>query len=458
MDTIDTWAMETFGRASLGDGRRTARAVAIAASVARRPAGTITGVMKTSAEKEAAYRFVENERVDPQALVTAISETTALDCIDEEFVFVAVDQTDLTFMDRKGVRGLGPDGSGNAGCLRATQVMSALAMNHRGTPIGLMDLCYWLRPEEKCPTWKKDKRPKEERESWRWVETARAVRQSAALARPTRSWYIADRGADHREFFREMIEQDALMTTRACHDRTIERGGRRQKLFSTLRRQPPVNTVDIAIPRREGRPKRRVRCSVRTLRDIAIFLGNGEWFVVQALQLREVGRPPHGQAPLFWILLTTHPLDTVDDCNLVIRSYTYRWRVEEFHKAWKSGLCNIESSQLRSYAALKRWATISAAVATRAERLKRLSRETPDVNALSEFSQDELDAAILYMETKKWEPGDEMTLEQAVRLIALAGGYMGRKGDGPPGAITIRRGLERIIPAAAVLSAQRKRG
>src|SRR5690606_6509071 len=146
--------------------------------------------------------------------------------------------------------------------------------------------------------------------------------------------------------------------------------------------------------------KRRAGCQIRRLQDVAIRLENRDWFVVQALQLREVTRVPHGQEPICWILLTTHPLESLADCLLVIRSYTCRWRVEEFHKAWKSGLCDVESSQLRSYAAIQRWASILAAVAARAERLKRLSRETPDVDALTEFSQDEIDATILYMETK----------------------------------------------------------
>jgi hypothetical protein len=274
----------------------------------------------------------------------------------------------------------------------------------------------------------------------------------------TRLWSVADRGADCIEFFREVIEQEALMTVRACQNRVVDYKGRRQKLFSTLRRQPVVGSATLAIPRRQDRPKRSARCEIRRLQDVALRLDGNDWFVVNALQIREVSHTPRGQKPVFWILLTTHPLGSLADCNLVIHSYTCRWRVEEFHKAWKTGLCDVESSQLRSYVAIKRWATILAAVATRAERLKRLSREAPDLDARTEFSQDELDAAILYMEIKDRKPGDTMTLQQAVRLVAMAGGYMGRRGDGPPGSITIRRGLERIVPAAAVLSAQRRSG
>jgi hypothetical protein len=97
-----------------------------------------------------------------------------------------------------------------------------------------------------------------------------------------------------------------------------------------------------------------------------------------------------------------------------------------------------------------------AAVATRAERLRPLSREAPEIDSEIEFTRDELDAAILITESKIYAVGAKLTLGQAVRMIAICGGYMGNKSDGPPGAITIRRGLERIVPAAKAIAALRR--
>jgi hypothetical protein len=43
------------------------------------------------------------------------------------------------------------------------------------------------------------------------------------------------------------------------------------------------------------------------------------------------------------------------------------------------------------------------------------------------------------------------TLAQAVTWLAEIGGYMGpRVAGGPPGSITIRRGLEHILPGALI--------
>jgi hypothetical protein len=453
----ETWAFETFSRARLPDQRLVARLCVMATAVASRPDGLITSTMKSSAEKEGAFRFVENDRVDPSTITEAMCESTALACDELPLVFVPIDQTDLTFTDSKKIRGLGPNGAGSESALRATQVMTALALDERGVPVGLLDQQWWCRFDEKVPAAEHDKRSPEEKESWWWLQTHREVhRRMQQLAPDTKVWSVCDRGADYGLFLKEAVDRKQLITVRAAQDRVIKRENRAARLFSTLRRSPVLERLKLKIPRGPKRSARLAELEVRAVSNVKVRTHRyGPWVELSAIQVRECSRPPAGESPIVWRLLTTHPVELVSDAMLVLQSYVYRWRVEEFHKTWKSGACNVERSQLRSYAAIRRWATILAAVAARVERLKRLARETPDVDALTEFTQDELDAAIYYMEPKQWRPGDSMTLHEAVRLVALAGGYMGRKGDGPPGSITIRRGLERILPAAAVLRAQR---
>ena len=47
--------------------------------------------------------------------------------------------------------------------------------------------------------------------------------------------------------------------------------------------------------------------------------------------------PPAGETPLCWQWLTSEPVDTLEAVQRVLRYYALRWRVEDFHKAWKSG-------------------------------------------------------------------------------------------------------------------------
>jgi hypothetical protein len=342
------------------------------------------------------------------------------------------------------------------------QVMNALALDAEGVPVGLLDQQWWLRPEEKTPWGKKDPRRPEERKSWEWVRCFDAsIERLKQLAPECTPWFIMDRGSDFHGTLTRIVESDVLATVRSSYDRVILRNGKKRSLWSVLARQEVAGNVDVLIPRGHGRTQRRARLEIRYVTGEVRIRSTPrpqKWAKLSCVRVREVGYVPPGEERIEWKLLTTYSVETLEDALCVVQSYTYRWRIEDFHKAWKTGACDIESSQLRSYEALRRWATILAAVACRVERLKLLSRKQPHVDAHTEFSQAELDAAIILSHTKNFAVGGTMTLEQAVRLVASVGGYMNRKSDRPPGSITLRRGLDRITPAAEALEATRRSG
>jgi hypothetical protein len=173
--------------------------------------------------------------------------------------------------------------------------------------------------------------------------------------------------------------------------------------------------------------------------------------VLNAVLAREVGGPPATR--LSWMLLTTEPIETLGEVAEIVRGYTFRWRIEEVHRAWKRGDCQVEDTQLRSREAIVKWATLHCAVAARAVRLAQLARTQPDVPASQEFSQAEIDAAIaLRRKRTKLQLGDVPSLADVVRLVADLGGYTGPKSSGgPPGPTVIARGLKRVTIAAEVL-------
>ncbi len=457
----EAWAESIFGGAILGDKRLEKRLVRIGAGVARSPAGTITAALGSDdkwAEAEGAFRFVENSRVDPEAVFEAVGSSTAASLETGSRCFVAIDQTELTFTDRKRIRGLGPANNKNISYVRGLQVMSALALDGSGVPVGLLDQQWWSRSERLSPHYSIDKRPAEERESCLWNRSLRACAMRLADT-GTRPWFVMDRGADFWAVLHEAVDQELLVTVRAHHNRVIQRNSKRMKLKSTVARQPVLGETQIRIPKSAKRRGRVATFEIRALKCTLVLGSKKRPTKLSCVRLRETSRVPAKEKPVEWLLLTTHEVSDFASALEVVESYRFRWRVEEFHKTWKSGACNVEASQLRSLDALRRWATILAAVATRVERLKLLSRETPDVDALTEFTQDELDAAIMLSKSKKAPKlGEFVTLNAAVRMVARFGGYPDRKSDGPPGSITIRRGLERILPAAAVLKATRESG
>jgi hypothetical protein len=179
---------------------------------------------------------------------------------------------------------------------------------------------------------------------------------------------------------------------------------------------------------------------------------------LNAVQAVECGTTPAGEKPIEWTLLTNRPIKTIKDLTDVIWAYSMRWRIEELHRTWKSGACSVEDNQLRSPSAAIKWATILIAVAVRIERIKQLSREQPDRPAAAEFSPVEIKAAaLLYFDKpakRKAALAATPSIAEVTLWVACIGGYTGKTSSGgPPGSITIARGLKSVRTAAKALEA-----
>ncbi len=122
---------------------------------------------------------------------------------------------------------------------------------------------------------------------------------------------------------------------------------------------------------------------------------------------------------------------------------------------WLDEACRVEENQLQSPEAVKKWATILAAVAVRVERIKLLSRREPERPATDEFSPLELRALVLLRFGKpgkaKLAHGAVPTLGEATTWLAQIGGYTGKSSGGPPGSVVLARGLETLAVAVRYL-------
>jgi hypothetical protein len=454
------WASRTFGNAKLGNTLRTQRLVAVAEQAAKRPSGVVSQACASSASKEGAFRLLENGKVRPDAVATAVHECTVRDCRRDAIVFVPVDGSELTIADAAGAKGLGGVGAWNKGA-RGVQTMNALAVGADGTPVGLCAQRMWIRTERSKAG--PHEGPSKRSESRFWHEILEEVHATFAEHAPeTRPWFQMDRGADAWPLLQLATNLDALVTVRAVYDRTLESGAR---LWSTLQRAPIRAKRSLNVPARPPRRRkkrvrgkrityltrpRRARTAKLTIRAATVAIARSskrkETVAINAVFASENRR---GEDRIVWMLLTTHPIRTKRDVLAVVDGYAMRWRVEDFHRAWKGGLCRVEDMQLRSRDAIFKWATILAAVATRATRLTHLARETPNALATTEFSFVELQALLALRQPKGFDEGviPTLTLHQAVRWVADVGGYSG-PWNGPPGATVIGRGLYDVLVTA----------
>lgn len=456
------WAKEQFGGIDLGDARRTARLVRIATSAARSPAGTVTGVFTDDAERQGAYDFLESEHIDADALECGAGEAVAARCAREKRLFVAVDGSSLTFVDRAGERGLGAVGTYTAGAV-GLKVISALALSSAGVPLGLLRQVFWRRPVAR-PTNRRPakKRPVAKKETRHWVD---AIRTSAARidAAPdaARITFLVDREGDSAAILSTLVRTGHDFIVRGNWDRSVQaEDGRTWKVRNLIGYQPILGSYDIELAAGPGRTSRTATVTLRAVNVVVTVkdptTGKSRAVKLSAVNAREMHTCPDGEEPVDWLLLTNVRVESFEQARAVVSSYALRWRIEEFHRSWKSGNCKVEESQLRSEQALRKWALVLAAVASRIERLKILARTDPDLPADVEFSETELHALILLKRRSKKRneiiPDGVPTIHQAILWMAELGGYTGKSSGGPPGAVTLARGLFKVRAAADAIA------
>jgi hypothetical protein len=397
---------------------------------------------------------MENEDVEVEAVASTAYSATVGRCAGLDIVIVPVDGTSINITDNAGGRGTGAIGARKIGA-RGFQLMNAIGVSPDGTPLGLLGQAWWSRPEE-APDRPARSRSVEEKETRHWLSVLESVRELFAEKR-CRPWFQLDRGGDAWPVLLEALQPDIFITVRAAHDRRVGRGADGEgpsHLWDRLAHQEALGLFTIEVT---GKPGRRPRTAVMEVRSMQITLdargkrkAERPTVDLYAVFAREVQTTHEGERPLEWMLLTNRKAATFADACVVVLAYTYRWKIEEFHKTWKTGACNVEDTQLQSEHGIRLLAVVLASVAMRLLRIMWISRRKPDEPATSEFSGEEIDA--VYALKKKRRPRLKVPSMATITLwIAELGGYTGKSSGGPPGVIVLTRGLAQVIPVARAL-------
>lgn len=465
--SADEWAVEEFGRAELGDLRRSERLVLMARRAAETPSGLVSEVFASKAERQGAYDFLESEKTRYEPLADAMGVAAARRSEGHAYSVVPVDHCSLSLLEKihdpKHKKNFGAVGSYRAR-VRGMHAVTALALTPGGVPLGIAALRYWARPL------KPHARSRAEQESVRldqielghWAEVMTKVQaQFAEHAPSVTPWFQLDRGGDSWRLMKFLNDHRYHFTVRARANRCVLDGhGEPRRALDVLRTSKVQGVMHVNVTASEGRAARRATLCVRAT-PVTLALRNPcAWnpilMPVWAVWVREEGTTPKREAPIEWLLWTRETAATFEAAARVVRTYALRWRIEDFHKTWKSGACDVERMHLYRVERAAKWATVLAAVAARIERMKQLAREEPDLPASVELHPYEIRALVLLKRRQKArneEVPDSPTIGQAVRWTADLGGYTGQRSAGPPGSKTIGRGLEKVCTAAALLEA-----
>ncbi len=445
--SAELWACAELGDADLGDPRRTQRLIRIAACLSEHPAQSIPSAHGAQwHQAKAAYRFFDNDEVDPQEIMAAHRRATLrrIAASGLSVVLNIQDTTHFDFTKHHATEGMGPTGAAG---LRGFFLHSALAVDPvEGVPLGLLGTHWWARPEE-APGQSRKKRPIEQKESYRWLEMLES--STADLPDTLRVVTVADREADIFEFFARGRDLGQDLLVRAQHDRTVQTtDDQLQSLYQTAAAEPALGKVTFRVPRADKRPE---RLATATLHVVPVTLHPPAHLAaprpapvaVHAILVQEVDAP-EDQEPVRWLLLATFPVATADQAATCLRWYIYRWRIERLHFTLKSGGGNFERLQLETAERLWRALAVYVVVAFRVLWIDLLARSRPQDPCTVILTDDEWRALYCHRFKTRTPPREPPDVRTATRWIAALGGFLGRKGDGEPGVKTLWRGFERL--------------
>lgn len=431
-----------FGAVDLGDKRLNRRLLRVVGKLAHDPGWSIPHASGAWPETKATYRICSNKRVTREKVLEPHIEATVQRVGEEAEFLVAQDTTFLNYTAHPALKGIGTIGTRKQkNKLKGVLVHSSLALSvgdHRA--LGVLDQQVLVREENRPAGEDSRKRPKGKRESQKWLTGTRQVIER--LGEPSAAIFVFDREGDIFEAVEEIQDGGARFVIRASHNRRIETASEtRAYLLDEIRFAPIKARKTVRIPAGGGRKERTAELSLRAgtyrIMPPADRKRRGESRQVNLVWAVEEN-PPNGEDPIEWMLLTSEPIGTAKEVIAVLNHYCGRWKIEEWHKALKTG-CRIEQRQLERWERLEVLLGIYSVIGWRLLLLRDAARHE-DVcpkEALSETQR-----AIL----TRIDPSLKKTNDARayVRAVAKLGGFLGRKRDGDPGWITLWRGYTRL--------------
>lgn len=361
------WAQHLFQHASLGDARRVKRLIALSATLAAHMGKSVPQASQTTADIEAAYRFIRNEAISADAIAEAGFMATKQEALAFDTLLALKDTSSLNF-SHKGVRDeLGHITSHLSS--RGFQAHSVLlyAPSHNQL-IGLIE--QHLRTRDIATMGKHKnatKRPYWEKESFKWQQASQNVanRLGQHMAHAVS---VCDREADLIEYLQYKLEHQQRFVVRSMISRHIEEAEGKLHLYGHSLQSAGERMVEVV--QKGGRKARVATCEVR-FAPVTLKMPSNK--VGESTPLFYVSCIEKGNDDgLCWHLLTSEPVTTTEQALTILCWYEKRWLIEDFHKSWKSGGTQVEDLRLQSKGNLERMITILAFIAVRVQQLRHL--------------------------------------------------------------------------------------
>ena len=435
-----------YTNCNFGDQRLNHRAVKIGTALSNRYGQPLSQVFSNASDLKRTYEFFTNSKTSFETVILPEHQTTA-ELIGSNEIVLSVGDT--TYLDLKAIKEkreeYGPIGNGGNGLI----LHSAMAINpDNGQPMGLLWEKLWHRERKTISEKQSETEPKankkgksrkiEEKESYRWVEAFDKVGslfEAENVIQP-RLIHVFDREGDISEVLEKAtMTANTGVVVRAAHNRALSESD--NYLWSEVTTNDVKFTMEIELPKTKKRAARQALLEVRYC-PLKIRspqrLKNQESFDIYAVHAVEINAPIDCE-PVEWMLLTTEKVTTEIEARTILRWYTYRWRIEEYHKILKSG-CQAESYRLGG-ASMEVLLGFLTMIAAKLLKMTYLNRTAPETSARDVLSP--LEIEVLKALRGKNLPLP-LTVSWAMESVARLGGYLEHRKKSQIGITVLWRG------------------
>jgi hypothetical protein len=439
---------EEFNYMKIGTLHNKKRVLKVLSNMIKNPGKSILSQSSSRSEAKAAYQFLNNDNLNMGELSQMHHFKTIERIVDNDSPILVIQDTCYVNYQSHAKEGLGKMSDKSKG----VKLHSSIATTLDGLNLGVLhqkSLSMDISESEDEPLsdYELKKRPIEEKESYRWIES---FKESMILMPDDIDiTVISDREGDIYEYMSAVHSNKRYFLTRIAQNRMTEDN---QKILDAIKKVKCEGEVIVKVPRNSNQKlqKRDATLEVR-FHQYKIqrpqILNKTEklplHLPVYVVHVKEK-KPPSGVEAIEWFLMTNRPIHAIDEAFDQVKKYMHRWKIERFHFVLKTGGCDIEKIQARSMKVTLTMIMMYSIISVFIMNITYAARLTPDRPCSDFFDEEEWKLLYCLIHKTGKPPEKPYSIKEAVRYITQIGGGKRAPSDGDPGVKAVWRGFEKF--------------
>jgi hypothetical protein len=322
-------------------------------------------------------------------------------------------------------------------------IHTSICVTEQGLPLGIAYQKIWSPTNKYQGTHRRDY-PIEDKESYKWILALGQINQLWSNESATRVVKVADREADFYELYNHQRQTGVELLIRVREKkRNILHNNQAIKLAGIIDGLSVMGYSKVLV-RANSNTKERIATVgfYATQIELPVPIDRkakekNAPFSINLVWVKEYN-PPEDVTALEWILMTTLPIDSLQQVSKIVHYYTMRWIIERFHYILKQGML-IEKLQIDTLERLQNALQLYSIVAWHLLWLYKLGQQNSQEKAELCFDQESVE--ILQTVSKK----QIITIADFIFCLAHLAGFKPSKKQPYPGEKTLWIASQRFI-------------